>query len=264
MKLPCEIMEDLLPLYEDNVCSDQSKRAVEEHLLECERCRKLIENTHKIPILNIEPEKPAADKVVAKSFRKIRQRWWVSVLLILIIVPLVFLGWNQYHTEGVHFTNIYEMQIGKAFMEQLQKGNYTEAYKYIDIEGKKQEWLEEWFDEEKLVNMEEDGLAKFCEYGAKLEEIGGIQSYEYLGISLCAYDDELPIYRMFYKIQVAGKNVSFLINVSNDGIESFSGGGSFLNDPLAQFSIWSEYLWQDYAGCYFDPDLKQYVYYNTN
>lgn len=39
MKLNCEIIKDLLPLYNDNVCSEESKAAVEEHLKECEPCR---------------------------------------------------------------------------------------------------------------------------------------------------------------------------------------------------------------------------------
>ena len=32
-KVSCEIIKDILPLYYDNVCSDDSKRMVEEHLL---------------------------------------------------------------------------------------------------------------------------------------------------------------------------------------------------------------------------------------
>lgn len=39
MKYPCGIIKDLLPLYIDGVCNDESKRAVEEHLSECEQCR---------------------------------------------------------------------------------------------------------------------------------------------------------------------------------------------------------------------------------
>ena len=39
MKLDCEIIRDLLPLYGDNVCSEKSREAVEEHLRECETCR---------------------------------------------------------------------------------------------------------------------------------------------------------------------------------------------------------------------------------
>lgn len=265
MKVTCEIAEDLLPLYVDNVCSDQSRRAVEEHLQECEKCRKLIESTHSVPVPRIEPDCPAADQTVKKGFKKIRLRWWVSILLVVIFVPLACLGWNQYHNRGIHYSNVYEYQVGSAFMAQLQKGNYEKAYGYIDIEGLKQEWLELWFEEDELTNIKEDGLDKFCEYAARLEEMGGIEKYEYMGISIHAYEeDDTPVYQLIYRIQISGKEQIFHISVSNDGVEGFSGGGSFLDDPLAQFSIWSEYLWQDYEGCYYDPETKQYIYSGTN
>ena len=38
----CEIVRDLLPLYEDGLCSEESRGAVEEHLKTCEACRKLL------------------------------------------------------------------------------------------------------------------------------------------------------------------------------------------------------------------------------
>ncbi|MFL0584877.1 zf-HC2 domain-containing protein [Solibacillus silvestris] len=38
-KVSCEIVKDLLPLYYDNVCSDDSKRMVEEHLVYCQSCK---------------------------------------------------------------------------------------------------------------------------------------------------------------------------------------------------------------------------------
>ena len=31
----CEIVRDLLPLYADGLCSEESRRAVEEHLKSC-------------------------------------------------------------------------------------------------------------------------------------------------------------------------------------------------------------------------------------
>ena len=39
MKYPCGIIKDLLPLYIDGVCNDDSRQAVENHLAECEACR---------------------------------------------------------------------------------------------------------------------------------------------------------------------------------------------------------------------------------
>jgi hypothetical protein len=38
-KISCEIIKDLLPLYYDNVCSDESKTMVEEHLSDCNSCK---------------------------------------------------------------------------------------------------------------------------------------------------------------------------------------------------------------------------------
>ena len=41
MKYTCEMIQDLLPLYLDDVASSSSRQAVEEHLEECEDCRKI-------------------------------------------------------------------------------------------------------------------------------------------------------------------------------------------------------------------------------
>lgn len=37
----CTIVQDLLPLYYDNVCSEESKELVREHITECPTCRKI-------------------------------------------------------------------------------------------------------------------------------------------------------------------------------------------------------------------------------
>ena len=39
MKISCEIIQDLLPIYHDGICSNKSRQLVEEHLSECESCR---------------------------------------------------------------------------------------------------------------------------------------------------------------------------------------------------------------------------------
>lgn len=43
MTYPCGVIRDLLPLYIDNVCNEESKQAVEKHLSECEECRSCCE-----------------------------------------------------------------------------------------------------------------------------------------------------------------------------------------------------------------------------
>ena len=58
MILDCKVIEDLLPLYLDNVCSDTSKQLVGEHLKECEDCRRLINTTQVVGVPHFEPERP--------------------------------------------------------------------------------------------------------------------------------------------------------------------------------------------------------------
>ena len=43
MSKNCELFRDLYDLYKDGICSEDSNRFVEEHLNECEECRKLIQ-----------------------------------------------------------------------------------------------------------------------------------------------------------------------------------------------------------------------------
>ena len=264
MKIACEIIEDLLPLYADSICSETSRQAVEAHLQECNACRAMAEGTRSIPVPHIEPTWPAEEKALKRSFRKIRLRWWATILAIVAVVPVFFLGWNEYSGRGAAYSNQHELTLGNEFMDCLVEHRYTIAYNYLDIAGLKQEWLEEWFDEDKLANIEDDAMKKFCEMGDILDEAGGIESYKYIGISLSGEEtDGTKVYRIVYKIQFAGKETLVHLDVSEDGVERFSGGGSFVDDPLAQFSIWAEYLWQDYKGCYFDPESGEYVYYDV-
>ena len=85
MKLDCELIQDLLPLYAEGLCSPASRRAVEEHLSDCEDCRRL---TAPLPIE--EPgDTPNADRAVKKGIKKVRRRWLSSLIAAVLVVPLL-------------------------------------------------------------------------------------------------------------------------------------------------------------------------------
>ena len=42
MKLPCHLVQDLLPLYKDHVCDEQTSADVAEHLSDCAACSALL------------------------------------------------------------------------------------------------------------------------------------------------------------------------------------------------------------------------------
>ena len=78
MKYPCDLIRDLLPLYQDGVCSEESRAAVEEHLRECPSCRAyqtaLCEADGLFPVSGEEPEQTADQELrKADSLRAVRE-----------------------------------------------------------------------------------------------------------------------------------------------------------------------------------------------
>ncbi len=71
MKIACNIIKDLLPLYYDGVCSAESKAMIEEHLTQCEDCRAELETLGKqLPILSKEQNLSEAEAV-----KKLSKQW---------------------------------------------------------------------------------------------------------------------------------------------------------------------------------------------
>ena len=100
----CEIVRDLLPLYADGLCSEESRRAVEEHLKSCEACRKLLpENSAE---MGSPSEGSAAESGVLQGIsrewkRQKRRSWRRGILLgmALLAKPLL-LGYLQTGSMG--------------------------------------------------------------------------------------------------------------------------------------------------------------------
>lgn len=76
MAYPCEMIVDLLPLYEEGLASEATKTAVETHLAGCAACRKELTTLGKRG-----PEKPGAALPLQAVSRGIKKRRWVAVLL---------------------------------------------------------------------------------------------------------------------------------------------------------------------------------------
>ena len=71
MKVSCEIVNDLLPLYFDDVCSSDSKAMIEGHLATCDSCKSELQAMKEsLPIHNTEQNLNASESV-----RKLSKRW---------------------------------------------------------------------------------------------------------------------------------------------------------------------------------------------
>ncbi|RJE85181.1 hypothetical protein D3P07_21685 [Paenibacillus sp. 1011MAR3C5] len=146
MSTSCNIVYDLLPLYVDGACSAESRAYVDEHLLDCPACRKKYEAMAQ-PItvdilLGIQEDAEQSEGVeeqqqrdhAAKSvLRRIKRRWLLSLIPLLLLIPLLFLGINQYRGVGMSFTNLYDHYAASQFLTALEKRDYEKAFSYINM-----------------------------------------------------------------------------------------------------------------------------------
>ncbi len=89
MDISCDIIRDLLPLYHDNVCSEKSRKLVEEHLETCEKC-KLELNKIGADIKglnNIEDAKPLC--AIAKGWKSDKKSAFFKGTLLISVIACI-------------------------------------------------------------------------------------------------------------------------------------------------------------------------------
>lgn len=118
--LPCELIQDILPLYHDGVCSDTSRKLVDSHLESCEKCKAALQK------MTAQMEMPKLDADESKPLKSIKRRWrkktWIAGLLIGFAV---FFGWYQLTQasnvmlapEDYEITNVMELSNGMYYLE---------------------------------------------------------------------------------------------------------------------------------------------------
>lgn len=94
MKLTCSIVEDLLPLYLENMCSEDTNAALEEHLRQCPACQEKLERM-KSGTPRMDPRK--ADLPVSHYAKKVRRHRIcvgisVTLICLLAVCALSILG----------------------------------------------------------------------------------------------------------------------------------------------------------------------------
>ena len=91
MKISCEIAADLMPLYQDDGCSEDSRAALEEHLRTCPSCRARLNRMRSDLAGGSSMEKPVPDLAAyAKKVRHHRLR--MAILTFAAVLMLSALG----------------------------------------------------------------------------------------------------------------------------------------------------------------------------
>ena len=152
----CKIIEDLLPLYVDGVCSDESKILVSEHIDKCESCSKLYKALMSKPVISAvsEDEKKAVERA-GKRFKKSKKKslfkgiaiTLASLIVIgLLLFPDLMVNYaknryvyrHQQMTMKISENNDGKIKVGKIRLNIPEKytsvGNSFE-YNVIEVNG---------------------------------------------------------------------------------------------------------------------------------
>lgn len=146
-KISCDIVKDMLPLYYDNICSNDSKQMVEEHLIECDDCKRELEGLE--DALKISMDEIASNRNEGSVIKHISSIWNRSrvmsfikgVLISMILLLLITLGyqWNIIHVpiDVVTIGNVSKLADGKiVYYMELTDGYDLNRVKYhMDNEG---------------------------------------------------------------------------------------------------------------------------------
>ncbi|WP_368490542.1 zf-HC2 domain-containing protein [Clostridium sp. BJN0013] len=95
MKISCEIVKDLLPLYHDNICSKESRTIVEEHLLECDTCKKYLDDMNSNFIkTNAEKSAEQVKSDILKGIKKklLRKNVMISAVSVICAIAVLLGG----------------------------------------------------------------------------------------------------------------------------------------------------------------------------
>ena len=112
MNLPCKVIQDMLPIYHDGVCSDESSALVEEHLKYCPACSAFLSQ------LRTEIEIPVAAVDDMHALTGIQKKWkkskrtyitrGVCIALAMLIIIVSALTGIWYFRYGKYYARMAE------------------------------------------------------------------------------------------------------------------------------------------------------------
>lgn len=140
-KTHCDLIQDLLPLYVDDACSEQSKLIIDEHVMECRECRDQLTAMKQSLFVTESHETAEQDKQaiqsLAKTWHKAKLYAWIkggviaTVCCILVIVSYqVLTKWRivTVPAELIEISEVYQLADGSISYRLKVKDEYELTY----------------------------------------------------------------------------------------------------------------------------------------
>lgn len=165
-KIPCNIIRDLMVLYDDHACSEESRKMVQEHIAECEECRRLYQMAEAgLPDISLGADASGRDEgkgnsdalqdVSRRTYKKLKRRItyrhilavWIT-LLVAVILSTIWTQWLRYRIntvppEDIQVTELYELASGDIYCTFKCKNIFTRV-NTREITVPRDRWLENY------------------------------------------------------------------------------------------------------------------------
>lgn len=141
--IPCEVIKDLLPLYVDDICSEKSKRLIEEHLAECEECCKYLEALKReLPSMTLESEEAEIQESEVTFFKSVKHKFTIKKLvfcgaLLAIAFGIFVIYENPMGNELLNRISLLDKRISVEDINVSEVCQLENGYVYFTLNSKK-------------------------------------------------------------------------------------------------------------------------------
>ena len=128
----CSMIEDLLPLYVENLVNEETKKQIEEHLKQCNKCSALLKTMQQNEVFNLQKsEEPNTEirekeiKCIKNIKKKITFKIIISIVITCIVCLIAISLWNTYR--------IIQDEDGNWIIYNFNTGNIKQGKDYTHI-----------------------------------------------------------------------------------------------------------------------------------
>lgn len=142
----CDVIKDLIPLYEEDLCSQASRELVEEHVRDCADCRGLLLGQDGLSLgevsrLDGESRTSARDsgdvelnRKGIRPFRKVKRAYNLRILAALLLIPVLVFTYAE--VSGNSLVRVWKGKyLADRYFSSLVAGDYDKAAQSLDFGG---------------------------------------------------------------------------------------------------------------------------------
>ena len=143
MKYPCSLIKDLLPLYHDGVCSEESNKIIENHLSECSSCKDYYNFLCETDEIFPAPQNAELEMKKAASFRSIKRKLRKKQILVVVLAFAIFaaasfsiVGFLKKSEQVISYENNISVSMADDSLIGRLQGNQANYIKIKQVEIK--------------------------------------------------------------------------------------------------------------------------------